>query len=246
MGRKMSKYLEKLEDLIQKLESAPEQPRGEEFAIAPGQPPRQGAFRVLAEAYANRLERKPRPAEIRMLAQGKLVMRSHNDVARGAQIEVTIVAQKSGRGETVCVAQGQVTRAQRISGAYEIEMTVASQSSSTIPVQRRFLEYAATGDAASWNRWYADVEEGALLRNLDLARMNLVNFDLCCAHLCGSDLRGANLSNANLSGADLTGCNLDGVLISGADLFRAHLPRRYLGLLVACGMVEVESVLLVD
>ncbi len=242
----MSKYLDKLEALIQKLENTSEQTAAEEFTIAPGQPPRPGSFRVISEAYARRLERKPRPAEILVLAQGKLTLRSHTDVARGAQIEVTVVAQKNGRGETVYVLQGQVTRAQRISGAYAIEMAVARQSASAIPAQRRFLEYAAAGDAASWNRWYADLEDGAVLRNLDLARMNLANFDLCCAQLCGSDLRNANLSNANLSGADLTACNLDGVLISGADLFGARLPRRYMGLIVACGMVEAESVVMVD
>ncbi len=242
----MPELLSSLDDLINNLESAVENVEESGFALSPGEPPKRATFRIVAGAYTSRMDRQPRAAEAHQLDRGLLTLRSRGDVARGMQVEVNLLLSKDGQGETILQMTGQVQRTQRVSGAYEILIKVVELRKTVVPTHRRFLECVTAGDAAGWNRWCADLHDGPVLQNLDLSRTVLADFDLCCADLSGSNLSDADLTGADLTGADLTGCTLEGVRIAGADLFRATLPRRYGGLIVASGTIEAESVILVD
>lgn len=241
----MPDYLGKLDQLIGKLEEALEKPVPEQIVVAAGDPPKRAQYRILAETYTGIAARKPRPAEVRLLTGPELLMVSQKDVARKMPVEVTVFAGKNEQGETIHVAQGEVSQMNRVSGAYEIRVDVSDLREVLIPAHKRFMEFVTARDTAGWNRWCSGLKEGVALRELDLTRADLSNCDLCCADLSGADLTDADLSGAILSGADLTGCCLEGVAVNGADFFRAKLPRKFMGLLLASGMVEVESVILV-
>jgi len=242
----MAEYLSKLDDLINNLESAMEETEEIDFKLAAGEPPKRATFRILSETYTSRLDRQPRPAEMHEMMDGHMLLRSRSDVARGMRIEVHVLMSKSGEGETLLRMAASVDLTRRVSGAYEVQATASSFEKVVVPAPRRFLECAAAHDAAAWNRWCADLEEGPVLKGLDLGGMVLANFDLACADLSGSNLDHADLSGTNLSGADLSGCSMNGVRVSGADFFRARLPRKYMGLILASGTIEAESVILSD
>lgn len=240
----MSEHLETLDRLIQKLEAALTKPETPSFFIEPGQPPRSATMTVIGGAYVGLKDRKPRPAEVHRLDHETMLVRSVADLTKNMPVEVEILMNKNALGETLHQVKGKVLRAQRISGGYELEIAVEDQRGRTVSVSEHFHACVEAGDAAQWNRWCADLDEGVDLRGLDLAHQVLSHFDLCCADLSGSDFRDSNLSHAMLAGANLSDCKLDGVQIAGADLFRATLPREHMDLLVASGMPEVESVVL--
>ncbi len=241
----MPDYLGDLDSLINNLESAIEEVEEVDFALAPGQPPRPGVVRITSGAYTSRMDRKPRAAEVHELNEGKLVFRTRSDVARGMEVEVEIYASKDANGEVVYNVEATVEMTRRVSGAYESRAAVRNLGKIVVPIKKLFMKYAVVSDAASWNRWCAELESGPVLKGLDLKHMILVNFDFCCADLSGCNLSESDLSGCNLSGADLSGCLLDGVRIAGADLFRAKIPRKYMGLILASGTIEAESVILV-
>ncbi|MHC4884583.1 MAG: pentapeptide repeat-containing protein, partial [Planctomycetota bacterium] len=76
--------------------------------------------------------------------------------------------------------------------------------------------------------------------------MSLNNFDLCMADLTGSNLSHTSFAGCNLSGAILTGCQLNGANFIGADLFSVTISRKHLNLLTDSGLIEVQSITLVD
>ncbi len=240
----MSDYVDKLDGLISDLESVIEDHETTTFSIESGEPPRRGTYRILSGAYTSLADRKPRRSEIHSVSASEVLLRSQADVSRGMEVEVKILAEKTGKGEVLQVVTGNVIQSRRVSGAYEIQTSIENLQKKIVPAHQRFLDSISAGDSMAWNRWCADLNEGAELKGLDLSRSVLANFDLSCADLSSSNLQDADLSGANLAGADLSDCNLDGVNIAGADLFRARLPRRYMGLLLASGMIEVESVIL--
>ncbi|MBN2711864.1 MAG: pentapeptide repeat-containing protein [Planctomycetes bacterium] len=240
----MPDYISKLDDLIANLESAIEETEQATFSVSEGEPPKKATFRVLSSTFSGVAQRAANPAEIYELKDGVLKMRSRADVGRNMPIEVKILAGKDSLGETMHIVQGSVISAVRISGAYEINVSANDMRKMVVPAHRRFLDCIANGDPTGWNRWANDLGDGPVLQGLDLSLSNLSGFDLCCADLTGSNFENANLSGANLAGAILSGCNLDGVKVTGTDFFRARIPRRYMGLLTASGMIEVESVIL--
>jgi len=61
------------------------------------------------------------------------------------------------------------------------------------------------------------------VRNIDLRRGNLTDFDLSGVDMMGANLADARLFNANLSHTGLTGASLDGANLWGADLSYADL-----------------------
>jgi len=241
----MPDFLSKIDQMINSLEGAMEDASVLDFSVSAGEPPRSATFRVTQGSYISVSEKKPKPSEVYIIKDQKVMMRSRGDVAKGSEIELTLQMRKDGRGETFFVMRCEVTKTLRVSGAYEINANIISQQKTEIPSHRRFLECVAEKDSLAWNRWCATLEEGAVLKSLDLVGAGLANFDLSCADLSESNLENADLSGADLSGANLDACNLDGVKVSGTDLYLARLPRRYMGLILASGTVEAESVALV-
>ncbi len=242
----MADSLGGLDDLIEQLETVLDHVDEYEFDVVTGGPPKRAFFKVVAAAFDHIIDRKAHAAEVHRVSAGQVLMRSRDDVGAGSDIEINILVSKDGHGETLHLAKGRVKKIRRISGAYEIQAEVTDMQRMVIPAYRRFYEFVGDGDSAGWNHWCADLSDGPVLQKLNLKRAQVTNFDLCCADLTGSDFREANLSGCNLSGAVFDDCLLDGTIVTGADLFRARLPRRYMGLIAASGMIEVESVILVD
>lgn len=241
----MVDYLNKLDALIGNLERALEEPQaeGDGYLIEPGDPPRSATYRIVTSSFTSSTERQSRPAEIHRLGNGEMVMHSRADVSRNMEVEVQVLTEKNRLGETLCSVKGKVVRTTRVTGTYEVLVRVDEQETLMIPAHQRLVEFASRGDGAGWQRWCAGLREGAMLKGVDLSNQPLNGFDLCCADLSESNLTGSDLTGADLAGADLTGCVLEHVSITGADLFRARLPRKYMGLLVASGIPEVESVI---
>ncbi len=242
----MPESLDRLDKLIADLEEAIRLAELADFTIEAGGKPNRATVLIKSGTLAQRRHQKPMEAEVTFMKQGQVRFRCTHDIVRGYEIELTIAADKTGEGETTIIAQAVIDKARKISGGYDFEATIQSIERKTLAISRRFMDFVLQKDAPGWNRWCAEMEEGANLRMLDLQREHLANFDLCCADLRESDLRSVDLTGANLSGANLTGCRLDGASVAGADFFRTRLPRKYMHLLVAAGLVEVESVILVD
>lgn len=231
---------------IESLEALTAEASTSSFEIAPNTPPRRATFRILTDTYASIVDRKIHHGEVLSLSGSEILFRSPSDVARGRTVEMTILESKSHRGEALQIGNVFIKVAKKVSGAYLFEGQVTKLRRREIPVHRRFLAFLAENDREGWNRWCFDFEEGPSLIELDLSRANLAGWNLCCADLRGSSLRGADLSGANLAGADLTRCDLEGAKVAGADFFRCRFPRCYMNLLLASGLVEVESILLVE
>ena len=237
---------ESLETLIVGLEEAIREAEGGAFRADDQNPPKRCLVNKSNEGYMSKLDREPKQALLFMIEDGQMVLRGKDSFVRNQKLQVRAIMGLGPEGETSCNGIGEVTLCQRIPGAsYEITLELFELELNVVPVSKRFLEFADKGDFAGWNRFCAALEDGPILRGLDLKNAPLANFDLCMADLSDSNLEGANLANANLSGADLGGCNLDGVRLTGADLFRVRIPRKYMALLGAAGLVEVESAIFI-
>lgn len=184
-------------------------------------------------------------AEALSVADQEFRFRSAGDQPRSQRIEAWITMSKNIEGERLLVVHGVVVKTTKVSGGYEFLANVQSVRRHILPAHRIFAECVAKGDAISWNRWYAPLNQSVDLKRLNLSGTNLAQFDLCAANLFRCDLRNANLSGANLSGANLDECVLDGAVVEGADFFGAALPARYEPLLKASGLLERESVTLI-
>lgn len=233
--------------LLDRLDEALADAAEAEFEVSAGEGGRPCTIQVLTEGFGVASERrKQRRGELQSLQDGEAVMRVKDNLVGGMRVAFTMASGKSAEGELLYRGTGEVQDSRRISGGYRLTIALQELEKSIRPATRRLLECAMTGDFAGWNRWCADLREGASLQELHLAGLTLVNFDLCCADLSGSDLTAADLSNSNLSGADLSGCTLDRVRLTGADLFRVRLPQRYQGLVAAAGVAERESIILAE
>lgn len=235
-----------LEDLIGNLESALEATERYEFDVASGQPPRRATYRVTSTAIGQGLARNtPTPAEVHRANNEQVIFHSRDNILKNSKLELALVAAKSSQGETVYMFKLRALDVRKTSGSYVIGAAVESLKKVEVAIAKRFQDCVWNENYAAWNAWCADLDEGPDLRGLDLAGANLAYYDLCCANLAASNLRGANLTGANLGGANLSGCDLENVSVAGADLFRCQLPRKFMGLVAASGMLEVESVILV-
>lgn len=236
-----------VDSIVEKLETGLQDAAEAVFEAGDGTPPRQCTFRINTEAFGSLSERKKRrAAELVRLRDGEVELRTRESIVAGYELTITVLFARSGAGEVLLGCDGTVIQSKRIPGCYRLILQLTGLQRQLVPCHRRLLECAASNDFATWNRWSIELQEGAQLRELDLSGMNLSHFDLCCADLSGSNLTAANLSHCNLSGANLSGCVLDMARLAGADLFRVQLPRRYMGLLTAAGLVEIESAILVD
>jgi hypothetical protein len=236
-----------LDEMIARLEEAIGDVEDIQFVADRVTPPKACTFRVLSETFAAVSDReKAHRGKILQMNTDEARMKTLDNVVRGHEMELHIAYSKGPEGEVFYRTTGKVKYSKRVSGGYDMIVTFESLEKNIIPVHRRFLDFAVLGDFASWNRWYADVGVGADLGDMDLSETSLSNFDLCAANLRGCDFSQCDLSNANMSGADLSGCRLDDAKLTGADLFRVRIPRKYMGLLKAAGLVELESVILTD
>lgn len=235
--------LEMLDDLIAKLEAIIAESDESPLTIAAHDPAKKAQYRVLGNAAATG-DKKPQPCEAVYLDEARLVLRcTKTEVVRLMPLEVTVNAEKSGRGEAFSVVTGKVASIKRVRGGYEVEIEVAEKKKFRVPTSQRLREFLARNDAVGWNRWCQDVRDGLELMGMDLRRADLQGYDLCCADLTDSDLSGANLSGSTLAGAELANCKLDDTTVTGADFFRARMKRNQAGLLPLSGMPEMESVI---
>jgi hypothetical protein len=238
---------DELQEMITRMEQALSDLDAVEFDSAQGEPPRPFTYHISSDGYGSLSDRrKERHGKLIWLRGGRARLQVYDGIVAGLDLEMAVFLEKSPKGETVCHTGAHVEQISRISGGYDATVTLQDLTTTLIPARKKFLESVASESFAAWNRWYADLTEGAILTDLELSETRLVNYDLCLADLSGSNFEGANLAGCNLSGADLSGCNLDRVRLGGADLFGARIPRRYLGLVAASGLVEVESVSVVS
>ncbi len=206
--------------------------------------PRRLVYRILAGGGGQAAVRKLHLGEAVFLNEERLVIRcSNTEVVRQMQLEVTIQAEKSGRGEAIAVIKGKVREMKRIRGGYDMELEVKETHKMRVTPGQKLRECLRKNDVSGWNRWCQDIPGNIELSGLDLRSAELVGYDLCCADLSGTTLIGANLTNAILAGADLRECDLGGATVQGADFFRARMRRAQASLLAQSGMSEVESVI---
>lgn len=244
----MSEALGRLDQLIADLESTMKEADFGRMMIAAGASPRPATFVMTESSIGASLAqtKKTYTCIVTELTAEKVVYRAQTDISRSVPVQITFLVRKNAQGEYLAVVDAGTAQTAKVAGGYEFIAPVKEIGRKSIPAHRRFLEFVADNDAAGWNRWCADLEDGPVLARLDLSDSDLTDFDLACANLAESNLRGAKLVRTNLSGAKLGGCNLEGALVQGTDFFRAVLPRASMGLLAASGLVEVESVLWVD
>ena len=239
--------LEILDLLITRLEEIITESDEQPLLIDSTDQPKRAIYRVLGSATASTAStggRKPAPGEALFLDDTRLVLRCpKTEVVRLTPVEVTVQAEKSGRGETYAVIVGKVNGIKRVRGGYEIDIEVSEKRKNRITPGQRLRECLGKGDAAAWNRWCQDIKDSIELMGMDLKRADLAGYDLCCADLSGTDLSEANLTGAILSGADLSKCKMERVKVSGTDFFRARMNRDQASLLPLSGMPEVESII---
>lgn len=234
--------LEILDQLIAGLEAVIVESDETPLVILASDPPKKAVYRNLSFGVSSDAK-KLHPCEAVFLDASRLVLRCpKTEIVRLTPVEVTVNAEKSGRGEAFSIVTGKAASIKRIRGGYEVEVDVTERRQVRITPSQRLRESLARNDAQGWNRWCQDIREGLELVGMDLQNADLQGFDLCCADLSGSDLSGANLTGAILSGANLTHCKLDDATVSGADFFRARMNRNQAGLLPLAGMLEIESV----
>lgn len=238
--------LELIEKLIAGLEGMIAEADETPLAIETGGRPRRASYRVLGNA-AVASDRKIQAAEAIYMDDKRLVLRCNKtDVVRLTELEITVQAEKSGRGETLAVVNGKVLGLKRVSGGYDIGVEIGDVRKSRITPGQKLRECLDKGDATGWNRWCQDIRDSLDLTGMDLQKADLSGYDLCCADLSGADLGGANLSGAVLAGADLARSNLEQATVAGTDFFRARMNRSQTQLLSLSGMPEVESVVFED
>ncbi len=235
--------LELLDGLIAQLEGLISESDESPLLIDINDAPKRGNYRVVAD----RRNTKSHSCDAVYLDDSRLVFRcTRSEVVRLAPLEVTIQAEKSGRGETFATITGKALGTRRVRGGYEIEMEVAEPRKTRITPGQRLRDCVSRGDVAGWNRWVQEIRDNIELMNVNLRKADLSGFDLCCCDLSGSDLSDANLTGAILAGSDLSQCNLERTTVFGADFFRAKMTRQQASLLPLSGMPEVESVFFVS
>lgn len=234
----LDQILSGLEALIQESDEAP-------LSIGANQKPRRAVYRILSASAPS--EKKSFFGDAVYLDSQKLILRCTNtEAVRLTPVEVTVQAEKSGRGETVAIIAGKVGELRRVRGGYDIDIEIGEMRKVRTTPSQKLRECLDKSDAASWNRWCQDIRESIELVGMDLRSVDLGGYDLCCADLTGTDLSGANLTGAILAGADLSQCAMDKALVTGADFFRARMNRAQAPLLNQSGMPEIESVIFED
>ncbi|MHC4871561.1 MAG: pentapeptide repeat-containing protein [Planctomycetota bacterium] len=237
----------KIDNLIEALDEAVSTTENLDFTASKDVSPKPATFKVTSLSFGSVSEReKIRPASVLQIAEGVAQLQVKDNVVKGFEISLNIFFEKNRQGEVLYKCNGEVVASKKVSGGYSLGISMTSIDKTLIPAHRRLLESTANNDFSNWNRWYSDLKEGVELSKINLSDMNLKYFDFCKADLKGSNLVNSDLSYANLSGADLSGCALDNVNFTGADMFRVKIPRKYMGLLTSSGLIEIESVKLVD
>ncbi len=230
----LDQLLSSLGALIQESDETP-------LSIEAHQKPRRAVYRILSASSPS--EKKSFFGDAVYLSADKLVLRCiTTEVVRLTPLEVTVQAEKSGRGETMAIVNGKAKELRRVRGGYDIEVEVDEMRKVRVTPSQKLRDCLNKTDQAAWNRWCQDIRDTIELMGMDLRAADLGGYDLCCADLSGSNLTGANLSGAILAGADLSHCVLDRASVAGADFFRAKMNRAQAGQLNQTGMPEVESV----
>jgi Uncharacterized low-complexity proteins len=234
--------LELIDKLIANLEKLIAEADEKPLTIDSSGRPRRSQYRVLNTTH--RGDRKAKTGDAVYLDNDRLTLYCvKTEVVKGAVMEITIQAEKSGRGESFTMVKGKALGLKRVRGGYEIDIEVIEMRNTLITPGQKLRECLAKHDAAGWNRWCQDIKENIELIGMDMTEADLAGYDLCCSDLTGSNLTGANLANAILAGADLAGCKLDQAIVTGADFFHARLARNQAWVLPQSGMIEVESVI---
>lgn len=234
--------LELIDELIAGLELLITEADESPLTIDTTSQPRRSLYRILNAAPGG--DRKPKLGDAVYLDARHLILYcAKTEAVKGALMEVTIQAEKSGRGEALTMIKGKVIGLKRVRGGYEIDVEITEMRNTLITPGQKLRECLAKNDVAGWNRWCQDIKENLELVGMEMKKVDLAGYDLCCSDLTGTDLTGANLTNANLAGADLVHCKLDRATVTGADFFRARLARYQAWLLPQSGMPEIESVI---
>lgn len=203
--------------------------------------PKRATYRILN--VTSPTERRMHAAEAVYLDGSTLILRCNDTQAvRQTQMEVTVRAEKTGRGEVIAVLAGKVRELQRVRGGYDVALDILDMRKHKITPAQKLRDCVNHGDAAGWNRWCHDIVGIIELNNMDLRSVDLNGYDLCCVDFAGSDFTGANLSGAIMAGSDISQCILENVTAVGTDLFNARMNRAQAALVQQSGMPEVESV----
>lgn len=233
--------LEMVDGLIAGLEALLTESDETPLHIEHGSRPKRATYRILSIASPS--ERRVHQADAVYLDDESMLLRCQNtQVVRQTVLEVTLQAEKTGRGEVTAIIQGKVRDLKRIRGGYDIDVAVTETRKHKTTTAQKLRDCIEQNDSVGWNRWCQDIDGTLELVGMDLRKADLTGFDLCCADLDGTDFSGANLSGAILAGSDLTRCALSGVQVTGTDFFHARMTRNQASLLQQSGMPEVESV----
>lgn len=234
--------LELVDSLINGLEALIAESDETPLKIELNQRPKRAVYRIVNVTSPS--ERRSYSADAIYLNDTTLILRCNDTQAvRQAQLNVTIQAEKSGRGEVVAVILGKVRETRRVRGGYDLDIEILDMRKNKLTPAQKLRECINHGDVAGWNRWCHDITGSIDLMGMDLRMMDLNGYDLCCADFSGSDFSGANLSGAIMAGADLSHCIMEKVTAVGADFFHARMHRSQAVLLQQSGMPEVESVI---
>ena len=239
----MSVEVELIDNLIKRLNAIVEAPEDIEFRSGPGAPPKPATFRL---THKNISDRRLHAAEVVAADHESVVLISRQDAVRLMSAEVRIVMGKTGRGEVFRVVEGAVKQTRKVPGGYEITIRITASRREQTTACEHLREALLRNEPGLWDRWCANLADGACLAGADLRGAKLGGYDLAGADLSGADLSDADLSGADLSAANLEKTNLDRVRVAGTDFFRSRLPAKYAGLAAASGTPEIESVVLLD
>ena len=241
-----SPELAALDRLIAALDAIVSDTEDKDWRLEPGAPPVKAVYRPVGAAAQMGSDKNPRPAVAISFVNDELTMRAtQGDLVRLMELEAVVFLGKTGRSQLTRVLRGRLQGRRRVSGGYEFTMKIESQRRVQVTAAQKLHDAIERNDPSIWNRWCADLVDGADLERIDAGNARLAGFDLSFANLADADLSGADLSGAGLGGANLEGANLDGAKMAGADLFRARIPRKYAALVLEAGLVEMESVILV-
>lgn len=234
--------LQVLDDLIAGLEALIIESDESPLSILTTDRPKRAIYRILSDSGPS--VRKAKTGEAVYLDGSRLVLRCNTtEVVRQTPMEVAVLAEKSGRGETMAVIRGKAAGLKRVRGGYDIDIEIGEMRKTRVTPGQKLRECLGKNDATAWNRWCQDIRDTIELIGMDLKKADLSGYDLCCSDLTGSDLSGANLNGAILAGADLSHCKMDNVMVVGTDFFRARMNRTQTPLLQLSGIPEVESVI---
>ncbi|MCC8190614.1 MAG: pentapeptide repeat-containing protein [Planctomycetes bacterium] len=237
--------LSTVDELIAGLEAMINESDESPLTIDTADRPKRAVYRILNDPSPT--GRRTRTGEAVFLKDDRLVLRCNTtEVVKLTPLEVVVLADKSGRGETMAVVKGKASGLRRVPGGYDIDIDIGEVRKTRVTPGQKLRECLGKNDATGWNRWCQDIRDTIELVGVDCKRADLTGYDLCCADLTGADLTGANLTGAVLAGATLTHCKLDGVTVTGTDFFRARVSKHQMPLLAACGMPETESVIVDD